>query len=56
MFGVFLVGAYQENFGDLNNLFGDTNELIVTLDPEGGYRIEEVQSGDTVTDVLGYVG
>jgi arginine decarboxylase len=54
--GAFLVGAYQEILGDLHNLFGDTNELIVALDPNGGYRIEEVQVGDTVTDVLGYVG
>lgn len=56
--GIFLVGAYQEILGDLHNLFGDTNAVMVSLDPEagpGGYRIEEVVAGDTVTDVLRYV-
>jgi arginine decarboxylase len=52
--GTFLVGAYQEILGDLHNLFGDTNEVLVSLDPEadGGYKIEEVVAGDSVTDVL----
>ena len=53
--GVFLVGAYQEILGDLHNLFGDTNTVHVALDPEEGYRIEDVVNGDTVTDVLRYV-
>ena len=56
--GTFLVGAYQEILGDLHNLFGDTNEVVVALDTDegdGGYRIEEVVAGDTVTDVLRYV-
>jgi arginine decarboxylase len=56
--GAFLVGAYQEILGDLHNLFGDTNEILVSLDPDagpGGYRIEEVVAGDSVTDVLRYV-
>jgi arginine decarboxylase len=56
--GAFLVGAYQEILGDLHNLFGDTNEVTVSLDPdggEGGYQIAEVVAGDTVTDVLRYV-
>jgi len=56
--GAFLVGAYQEILGDLHNLFGDTNTVTVSLDPEagpGGYRIDEVLAGDTVTDVLRYV-
>jgi len=52
---VFLVGAYQETLGDLHNLFGDTNAVHVAVDPEGGYRIEHVVKGDTVTEVLGYV-
>ncbi|MEM8963988.1 MAG: biosynthetic arginine decarboxylase, partial [Acidobacteriota bacterium] len=54
--GIFLVGAYQEILGDLHNLFGDTNTIHVAVDGEGGYEIEEVVSGDTVTDVLRYVG
>jgi arginine decarboxylase len=53
--GIFLVGAYQEILGDLHNLFGDTNTVHVTLDEGGGYRIEHVETGDTVTDVLRYV-
>jgi len=56
--GAFLVGAYQEILGDLHNLFGDTNEILVSLDPSagpGGYKIEEVVAGDSVTDVLRYV-
>ena len=53
--GVFLVGAYQEILGDLHNLFGDTNTLHVSLSPDGGYHIEHVVAGDTVTEVLKYV-
>lgn len=52
----FLVGAYQEILGDLHNLFGDTNTVHVAHDPEDGYRIEHVVSGDSVTEVLRYVG
>ena len=54
--GIFLVGAYQEILGDLHNLFGDTNTVHVELDPEGGYRIQHVVAGDTVREVLRYVG
>jgi len=53
--GLFLVGAYQEILGDLHNLFGDTNAVHVSLKPGGGYVIDHVAEGDTVTDVLGYV-
>ncbi|MCZ7645526.1 MAG: biosynthetic arginine decarboxylase [Planctomycetota bacterium] len=53
--GIFLVGAYQEILGDLHNLFGDTNAVLVTVDDDGGYRIEQVEPGDTVEDVLQYV-
>jgi arginine decarboxylase len=52
--GIFLVGAYQEILGDLHNLFGDTNAVHVALD-ENGYRVEQVETGDTVEDVLHYV-
>ena len=54
--GVFMVGAYQEILGDLHNLFGDTNAVHVSLDDDGGYVIDSVLEGDTVTEVLGYVG
>jgi len=53
--GVFLAGAYQEILGDLHNLFGNTNTVHVGLAPGGGYQIEHVVTGDTVTDVLKYV-
>ncbi len=53
--GIFLVGAYQEILGDLHNLFGDTNTVHVALEDGGGYRIEHVYTGDTVTDALKYV-
>ena len=54
--GIFMVGAYQEILGDLHNLFGDTNTVHVLSAPGGGYHIEHVVAGDTVTDVLKYVG
>jgi arginine decarboxylase len=53
--GMFLVGAYQEILGDLHNLFGDTNAVHVSLDEEGGYTVDHVIDGDTVTEVLSYV-
>lgn len=54
--GIFLVGAYQEILGDLHNLFGDTNTIHVALDEEEGYSIQHVVAGDTVREVLRYVG
>jgi arginine decarboxylase len=54
--GIFLVGAYQEILGDIHNLFGDQNTIHVSIDKEGGYSIDEVVAGDTVAEVLSYVG
>ncbi len=54
--GIFLTGAYQEILGDLHNLFVDTNTVHVETAAEHGYQIEHVIPGDTVTDVLKYVG
>ena len=54
--GMFMVGAYQEILGDLHNLFGDTNTVHVLSAPGGGYHIKHVVAGDSVTDVLKYVG
>ncbi len=48
----FLVGAYQEILGNLHNLFGDTNSLDVTLTDNGGFEINDLVSGDTITNVL----
>jgi arginine decarboxylase len=53
--GIFLVGAYQEILGDLHNLFGDTHAVQVSTAPTGGYLIDHVVAGDTVTEVLNYV-
>lgn len=55
MIGVFLVGAYQEILGDLHNLFGDTNAAHINF-VESGYKISEIIDGETVDEVLGYVG
>jgi arginine decarboxylase len=54
--GAFLVGAYQEILGDLHNLFGDTNAVHANLTEEGDVVVESVIKGDSVTDVLNYVG
>jgi arginine decarboxylase len=53
--GVFLVGAYQEILGDLHNLFGDTHAVHVSLDDNGGARLDALVKGDTVREVLDYV-
>ena len=53
--GAFLVGAYQEILGDLHNLFGDINAVHISVTPDGGYKLEHVVEGDTVSEVLRYV-
>jgi len=53
--GVFLVGAYQEILGDLHNLFGDTHAVHVSLDEQGGAKLDALVKGDTVREVLNYV-
>lgn len=50
----FLVGAYQEILGNLHNLFGDTNSLDVKLTGDGQFEINDLVSGDTVTNVLDF--
>lgn len=55
VFGVFMVGAYQETLGDLHNLFGDTNVVSVRIDDNGGFDFVRELQGDTVEDVLSYV-
>ncbi|AHE67762.1 biosynthetic arginine decarboxylase [Legionella oakridgensis] len=52
--GFFLVGAYQEILGNLHNLFGDTNSLDVKLTGAGTFEINDLVSGDTVTNVLNF--
>jgi arginine decarboxylase len=56
LIGIFLVGAYQEILGDLHNLFGDNNVVQIALDGENhAYKIEHVEYGDSVSEVLVYV-
>ncbi len=55
--GFFLMGAYQDIMGDLHNLFGRVNEAHVFLDETepGGYYIEEVIKGNTISGVLSWI-
>jgi arginine decarboxylase len=55
LLGAFLVGAYQEILGDLHNLFGDINAVHVQVTPDGGYVLDHVVQGDSVSEVLRYV-
>lgn len=48
----FMVGAYQEILGDMHNLFGDTNSVHVTVNPDGSYQLSDTLHGDTVDSVL----
>jgi arginine decarboxylase len=54
--GVFLIGAYQEILGDLHNLLGDTHTVHVCLGERGEVMLDTVIKGDTVREVLKYVG
>ncbi|SPD73561.1 Biosynthetic arginine decarboxylase [uncultured Desulfobacterium sp.] len=53
--GVFLVGAYQENLGDLHNLLGDTNIVSIQIQKNGDFKFVQELEGDSVADVLSYV-
>ena len=55
LFGIFLIGAYQEILGDLHNLFGDTNTFHVSIQDDGSLKYEQIIEGENVTDVLDYV-
>ena len=55
LFGVFLMGAYQETLGDLHNLFGDTHVVSVRINQDGGFDVIKEIGGDTIGDVLGMV-
>jgi hypothetical protein len=56
LLGVFLIGAHQEIFGDMHNLFGDTDAVNVELTAEGGYPCSmESRHGDTVEELLRHV-
>jgi arginine decarboxylase len=52
---LFMIGAYQETLGDIHNLFGDTDSVVVRL-TEDGHALEQARRGDTADRVLGFVG
>ena len=55
LLGIFMVGAYQEILGDMHNLFGDTNTVNVVLDENKDYKICDIETGDSVLELLNYV-
>ena len=54
--GTFLVGAYQESLGDLDNLIWDTNEIRIRVFGNGEFSFVHRLEGDSVGDVLSYAG
>ena len=52
--GIFMVGAYQENLGDMHNLFGDTDVVNVEIGADG-WQLVEAQHGDRADELLRYV-
>ncbi|MES1927039.1 biosynthetic arginine decarboxylase [Salinisphaera sp. T31B1] len=56
--GIFMVGAYQENLGDMHNLFGDTDVVNVEVERSGdgqGWRLAGAEQGDRADELLRYV-
>ncbi len=53
--GVCLMGAYQDVLGDLHNLFGEANEVLVTVDEEGRSHVVDVLPGESCQRVLEYM-
>jgi arginine decarboxylase len=54
--GFFLVGAYQETLGDIHNLFGDTATVNIIHDDGGNVCLQNVFSGEDVSQLLYSVG
>ncbi|GAB3670774.1 biosynthetic arginine decarboxylase [Salinisphaera aquimarina] len=52
--GIFMVGAYQENLGDMHNLFGDTDVVNVEVDGDH-WRLAGAEQGDRADELLRYV-
>jgi arginine decarboxylase len=53
---VLLLGAYQDVMGDMHNLFGAPDEVLVVVDDAGEPRVQKVVRGDTVGEVLRVFG
>jgi arginine decarboxylase len=54
--GFLMLGAYQETLGDLHNLFGAVTSLSAFVEADGTTRIERIERGDNVRDVLADTG
>ena len=54
--GVFFVGAYQKHSAICIILFAVTNVVTVELQDDGRFELMHEQEGDTVAEVLTYVG
>ncbi len=50
--GFFLVGAYQESLASEHNIFGAINEVEVSMDEEGNWKIEKLTEGDSIEELL----
>ncbi|HLF16254.1 MAG TPA: biosynthetic arginine decarboxylase [Candidatus Thermoplasmatota archaeon] len=51
-----LVGAYQDSLGDYHNLFGETDEAWIEVDPaRGNWTLTRSSSGSRVSDMLEWV-
>lgn len=53
---VLLLGAYQDVMGDMHNLFGAPDEVLIVVDENGEPRVQKVVRGDTVAEVLRVFG
>ncbi len=54
--GFLMLGAYQETLGDLHNLFGAVTTADIIIDTRKTTRIERIERGDNVRDVLADTG
>lgn len=54
--GFFLVGAYQETLGDIHNLFGDQDSVIVDIDENDNFHVKDLIKGDRIEQIFNFVG
>lgn len=54
--GFFLVGAYQETLGDIHNLFGDQDSVVVDFNEKGEIYLEHLVKGHSISQVVSLVG
>jgi arginine decarboxylase len=48
----FLTGAYQDILGMRHNLFGAPNEVMIQVDEDEDFKIQQIVHADTVDDML----